>query len=271
MLLRGYDASSPDKPAGFDVTGLYIWGATPHIWTPQEISAYSYPLKLPISVPMWFRTGQWTPTEDAQGTLSALKALGVPFGSVVACDFETKINPGYVQSFDYYLHNAGYPVMLYGSSSTLFQNPEPSGGYWVATRPGNRDYPGDWTQYPHAGVVGTQFNDLGAYDINVFDSSLPFWGRQITPPPPNNWMDTLMQNLPTLRRGATGPLVWTLQGLLCARGHATALDGNFGPDTQAKTEAFQAAYHVPNSVVNGVGDGIWGQHTWATGITGVAQ
>lgn len=268
MLLRGYDASTPVKPIGFDVTGLYIWGATPHIWTPQEIDLFSCPLKLPISVPMVFRNGQWTPLSDAQGTVDTLHALNVPEGSTVALDFETLINPSYVTQFDANMIANGYKTMIYGSTSTLFQNPKPSGGYWAATRPNNSDYPGDWQQYNHPGVMGTQLNDVGSYDIDVFDSSIAFWGSANTP---TNWMDTIMNELPTLRQGSIGPEVRTLQGLLCARSFTVTVDGNFGPNTDSATRRFQVAYNIPNSVNSGIGDGIWGQHTWATAITGIRQ
>lgn len=46
---------------------------------------------------------------------------------------------------------------------------------------------------------------------------------------------------PTLRRGVTGVDVYTVQHLLTARGHATAVDGSFGSDTEAKVRSFQTA------------------------------
>lgn len=68
--------------------------------------------------------------------------------------------------------------------------------------------------------------------------------------------------LPTIRRGDDGANVRTAQGLLVARGHATAVDGDFGPDTEAKTRAMQQRYGAEHV------DGVWGPETWTIGVTG---
>lgn len=63
--------------------------------------------------------------------------------------------------------------------------------------------------------------------------------------------------LPTLRRGAEGAAVERLQGLLAAAGFAVgALDGDFGPKTEAAVRAFQRHAGL-------VADGIAGEKTWA--------
>jgi hypothetical protein len=49
---------------------------------------------------------------------------------------------------------------------------------------------------------------------------------------------------PTVRRGASGANVYTIQHLLTARGHTTGIDGIFGSDTEAKVKSFQAAAGV---------------------------
>ncbi|MFG1952050.1 peptidoglycan-binding protein [Micromonospora sp. NPDC048830] len=46
---------------------------------------------------------------------------------------------------------------------------------------------------------------------------------------------------PTTRRGESGANVYTVQHLLTARGHATAIDGIFGSDTETKVKSFQTA------------------------------
>ncbi|MFI6822714.1 peptidoglycan-binding protein [Micromonospora sp. NPDC050187] len=46
---------------------------------------------------------------------------------------------------------------------------------------------------------------------------------------------------PTVRRGNSGVNIYTVQHLLTARGHATDIDGVFGPDTEAKVKSFQTA------------------------------
>ena len=46
---------------------------------------------------------------------------------------------------------------------------------------------------------------------------------------------------PVTAAGSNGHPVWTLQDLLRARGHAVAVDGIFGPQTDAAVKAFQTS------------------------------
>lgn len=265
-LIQGYDASTPPwpVPAIYEVTGGYIGGATPHVWTADEWRTKALKRKLPIYVPTYFHDGVLRAGSDAIDCVHALRSAGVPQGVCVGLDLETLIAPSYVEAFDNVVFAAGYRVVEYGSSSTIFKNPRTSGGYWVATRPGNPDFSGYGNLYP--GSVMTQVQDLGAYDVNMIDASLVFWGDE-TPAPSTNWIVTVISNLPTLKQGDSGTNVDTLQGLLCARGYPVKIDGQFGPDTDAKTREFQAHYNVPDSVSNGHGDGQVGQHTWTVLIT----
>lgn len=60
---------------------------------------------------------------------------------------------------------------------------------------------------------------------------------------------------PTLEFGSTGSAVKLLQNILDRDGAHLAVDGIFGPLTQAAVEAFQRAHHLP-------ADGVVGQSTW---------
>jgi hypothetical protein len=62
-------------------------------------------------------------------------------------------------------------------------------------------------------------------------------------------------NEPTLEFGSSGPAVKLLQSILDRDGAHLAVDGVFGPLTQAAVEAFQRAHHLP-------ANGIVGQSTW---------
>ncbi|WP_461328971.1 peptidoglycan-binding domain-containing protein [Bradyrhizobium diazoefficiens] len=59
----------------------------------------------------------------------------------------------------------------------------------------------------------------------------------------------------TLRPGATGALVQTLQGRLNAHGASLKVDGDFGPATLAALVAFQKSTGL-------AGDGICGPMSW---------
>jgi peptidoglycan hydrolase-like protein with peptidoglycan-binding domain len=61
---------------------------------------------------------------------------------------------------------------------------------------------------------------------------------------------------PTLRLGAKGPSVSDLQRRLNAHGAHLAVDGDFGPRTQAAVLAFQRSHGLAV-------DGVVGPHTWA--------
>jgi peptidoglycan hydrolase-like protein with peptidoglycan-binding domain len=69
---------------------------------------------------------------------------------------------------------------------------------------------------------------------------------------------------PLVSQGATGHPVRTLQWLLRARGHNVAVDGIFGPHTDAAVRAFQKQKGL--SV-----DGIVGPHTWGALIIQVQR
>jgi hypothetical protein len=260
MLLDMYDASSAIKPNGFQVSAFYIGGATPHVWTQQEIKDYTYPIKLPIYVPNYFSTGNLDPVTDFTDCLAALKRVGAPEGTTVAIDFETVINPYYVTQMNRSMISEGYGVLLYGSSSTVLDNPKPFCGYWVATRADNHDFPGVGNLYP--GSVATQYLAGEKYDTSVITSTLPLWGLDGMPVTTTNWTDRMITELPTLKQGDTGDAVKTLQGLLTARGFATGVDGTFGTDTDIKVRGFQVHNRVPDSIVDGRGNGQVGPDTW---------
>lgn len=75
---------------------------------------------------------------------------------------------------------------------------------------------------------------------------------------------TVVMNIemPALRNGAEGVDVVTAQALLGARGFTTALDGEFGPHTEAQTRTMQQQFGAESV------DGIWGPETWTIAITG---
>ena len=60
----------------------------------------------------------------------------------------------------------------------------------------------------------------------------------------------------TIKKGSTGQVVKNAQGLLLAHGNdPKGIDGDFGPNTEAATKAFQKASSLAE-------DGIIGQNTW---------
>lgn len=70
-----------------------------------------------------------------------------------------------------------------------------------------------------------------------------------------SWTEKIMQDLPVVREGDTGPAVRTVQGLCCSRGHSTKIDGVFGVDTYAAVRSVQADGRLAQ-------DGVVGRLTW---------
>lgn len=69
---------------------------------------------------------------------------------------------------------------------------------------------------------------------------------------------------PVLQQGSSGADVTAVQHLLTGRGHATGVDGAFGPATASAARSFQSA--------NGLAaDGIVGAATWSALVSNVSQ
>ncbi len=92
------------------------------------------------------------------------------------------------------------------------------------------------------------------FDMDVFRSGVTAILDGTAPAPdliePAEPSQPLAQGRPTLRRGATGELVRQIQAKV-----GVAVDGDFGPKTEAAVRAFQSSHSV-------VPDGIVGPKTW---------
>jgi hypothetical protein len=164
-----------------DVTGFYIGGDTPHIWTTREVNAITTTYRLPI----WVRSnpGSYNGILEANSAVAWLLQHGVPKGCALALDFETAVDNDYVHLFDTVTGDAGYKTVLYGSLSTIEQNPTPRGGFWVA----------DWNNKDVLvpGSVATQYESFSDYDLSIVSDSLELWSIN---PPVNSTPPTTSQN-----------------------------------------------------------------------------
>jgi len=154
---------SPDT----DVAAGYIGGNTPHVWTTTEWDRQSCLWRLPI----YTRSHDGDPVIDSESAVEWLQSHSVPKGCCLALDFETRIDQNYLALFDQHASVYGYPVIVYGSKSSLFSNPKPSGGYWVADYTGKPHlYPNTViTQWANAEIVGHP------WDMNTVADSVPLW------------------------------------------------------------------------------------------------
>ena len=244
--LTFYDAAwPPAPPPATDGVCGYIGGDTPHVWTAGDWRSQTARYRLPI----WVRSNPQAvnPTADAAACAAALRAIGAPKDTLVALDSETAIDAGWTQLFVDVLNVESWPVIDYGSQSTVFGNDNPDGYYWGA----------DWTSVPHlhSGDQMTQYADFGSIDKSLAEASLPFWDTHGGTPAPTTWQETMMNALPELKQGASGAYVRNVQALLQARFYPVALDGKFGPATDAVVRRFQGTMHLS-------ADGIVGPKTW---------
>ena len=172
--LTGYDAAfCPPNPPPTDIVLFYGPGGDQlNVWTLSQIEAQTAPYRLPIFVRS--NPEQANAAGDADEFIAWLRAIGAPPGVVTVLDLETAIDVAYVNTYGEVMHEADYLVLPYGSSSTLFKNPELD-GYFVAI-PGATAIP--------ANCVGVQYGQGGggAWDLDLFDARLAFW--QANPPVP---------------------------------------------------------------------------------------
>lgn len=172
MSVSGYDASTPPAtPPKVEVVEIYVGGDTPHVWTDQEIAAQTAPLGLPV----WVRSNPPGPgaRADAAGIVAAFVSHGWPLeDKAVLIDVETAVDPTYLDSLATILHAHGMKVLVYGSKSTIDQNPVLDGRVDAAPGSGDTVTPGD---------VGTQWSWQHTYDLDVFAPEVIPWLIDIHP------------------------------------------------------------------------------------------
>lgn len=73
-------------------------------------------------------------------------------------------------------------------------------------------------------------------------------------------LSTISANQPTIRNGSSGAAVLQWQGYLLSQGIQLTVDGQFGPETVAATQAWQTAHGL-------TADGVVGPATWAKALS----
>jgi Putative peptidoglycan binding domain len=250
--LTFYDAAFPPAdPPATDGVVIYIGGDAVHVWSLEEIGMQPARYRLPVFV----RSNPPGPgaAADVTAALTRLRQIGAPLCSLVAWDLETAADPAYIREVTAGILGAGYVLIVYGSESTVRGNDAPDGLYWGA----------DWTSVPHLhrGDAMTQYVSFSGFDESLASPSLPFWDTQGHTPPVKGWTAAMIADLPEVRKGDTGDVVRTVQALCAARGHATAMDGVFGPATATSVAAVQRNFGL-------AADSVVGVHTWPVLVTG---
>lgn len=275
MTLYGGDSAypQPDHYTG-KVWCVYVAGATPHVWTHEEVAElaqHGIDGILPICVPPQDREW-WTP-DGCQATLDALVAeaiaWGLPDGSPLVLDVEEAQalamgGPG--RTFGAHCwalatRARGLEPWAYGP--TIYLGADLWSKRWLAEwpdpQPVDPEVPEPWDAWQYAGGVEGDTIDLDAFREPILlvrpdlagTITLPLPAPapdpdppgvpdpdpepEHEPPPP----PAVTIRVPELREGATGEAVVSLQGALRAHGEVVAADGDFGPLTTEAVRRFQ--------------------------------
>jgi hypothetical protein len=153
--IDGRDAAFPANLHNWDGLTLGYYGGPMafNVWPRSAWRAFGG-----YKVPIW--VGGYAGEKEGQQAVDALEMLEVPQGCETILDMELRVDRTYVNNFGSALQAAGYRVLVYGSVSTLFRNPQLN-GYAVADPTGVRH------MYPHSGVRLTQYAFGDVYDSDV--------------------------------------------------------------------------------------------------------
>jgi peptidoglycan hydrolase-like protein with peptidoglycan-binding domain len=217
--------------------------------------------------------GEVAGADDLVSARTQHKALGLPDDAPVYLTVDFDLATSQESELANYFHGVdsvagNHPVGVYGGYRACqfllteglvefaFQTYAWSNGTWVASAHLRQVHNGaSWDGWP-VDICEAHVADYGA------------WGLQPAPgptpgPTPMDWTDVMITNLPNVSQGAVDPvsgsmLVHRAQAILRdVAGHAeVAVDGSFGPITEAAVRAYQRGFALTV-------DGVVGPHTWA--------
>src|SRR5690348_503717 len=155
------------------VAGYFGGPGAAHVWAKDsEWGRFPKNKKLPIRVASLGSNKDGL--AEAGQAVESLYWLGATKGCYVALDMETQVDKTYVEKFTGVMAYAGFPCFVYGSASTVFQNPQ-GAGYWVADYKGIGPF-----MYSEPGklVRATQYADpAGGSGGNWDSSTVKFWTK----------------------------------------------------------------------------------------------
>jgi hypothetical protein len=148
-------ATNIDQAWNGAVGGYYGGPNAFNVWSSEDWKRFRPNRKLPIWVAG--QNGQ----DEGKHAVEALHALGVPRRVYTAVDMESRVDKTYVEHFGETLQAAGYKVFVYGSVSSVFDNPRIN-GYWVADYADKGPF-----MYDHRHVRATQYATGPKYDSST--------------------------------------------------------------------------------------------------------
>jgi hypothetical protein len=154
-------AFAANIPPGYDIAGGYLHAPTAyHPWPHGDWKRFPG-----HRLPIWVGSPDGQGQAEGQTCVLELAALGVPAGSIVALDMETRKDITYTEAFDDELVAAGFRVWVYGSRYYVTSNP-PCNGYWVADYTDMAAAQAD-LQHPHVRAVQWKADQPPGYDVSL--------------------------------------------------------------------------------------------------------
>lgn len=166
-LYKMFDAAYPpaEPYPGCRAVAGYIGGNTPHVWTADEWRRFGDLVQFPV----WVGAAEADPAEHARQAAAAMHDLGWaelrPERRTVILDEETQISRTWINTFAGIMWSSGYETMIYGSMSTILDNPVKE-GRWIALYDGQPDIP------DISGAIGHQYLPDVAWDGTQVDLSV---------------------------------------------------------------------------------------------------
>jgi hypothetical protein len=145
------------------VIGGYYGGPSAfHVWSLNDWGLFPSNPKLP----MW--VAGYNGADEADNAIGTLKGMGLS-KVLTVLDMETRVDISYVTSFGAKMQAANYKVLVYGSRSTVFRNPQLN-GYFVADYTGVAHMATNPDTGDSLGVRGTQWtHDIPpGYDLSAW-------------------------------------------------------------------------------------------------------
>ena len=225
-------ANADRLPETIQLVAGYDTGTTDVIWTTADWALF--PGKVHVHIDQAFG--------DTRAIEAHVMVFDVEQGAFSPDQAEALINANTSPRPTIYVNRDN----MYATIASAQNSPKWKGDIWLAFPGWNGDTRNLPPIPPNTRYVAIQDTFLGDFDLSrVLDDS---W-------PGINWTEEMMQLLPTVHKGMTGLFVRRVQGLCNADGHTIAIDGAFGPATEAAVKNLQTAAAI-------TADGIVGPQTW---------
>jgi hypothetical protein len=151
-LVLAFDAAYPPAVAYPNTKAVfgYLGGNAVNVWSLADWLRFQHLVQFPT----WVGAGEDSPEAHGINAVAAMHGRGWRPGDrnrrMIMLDFETEVDPSWIDTFASQIWRGGYQTGVYGSASTIVDNP-PKEGRWIALYNGEKNLP------DISGAIGHQF------------------------------------------------------------------------------------------------------------------